>query len=89
MNTMKVPNFSAEASLYKTSVHYHQLSNTFAQANRDVAPSANGYTRCGACHYNSTGACVQDCHYCVHQPGYGLFCLTYFKACDEGQCPAP
>jgi hypothetical protein len=84
MNAMNVPKFSAEASLYKTSAHYHHLSNAFAQANKGVIQSA--FTQCEGCHHDNTGACVQNCSYCFKEPGYGLVCFTYTKACNEDQC---
>jgi hypothetical protein len=67
MNTMSMPGFSAEASLYKTSAYYRHLSNGSMQANKGVIQSA--FTRhCGNCYLDDTGACMQDCWTCIDKP---------------------
>ena len=42
MNTMKIPEFTAEASIYKTNEHYHSAGTTIASdaATESIAPAA-------------------------------------------------
>lgn len=75
---MTLPGFGAEASLYKTSVHY-RLMGTSVQVS-GVSPQTT-FHGCGPCHLDSTGACVQLCEFCYRHSCFGL---TY--PCNPGAC---
>jgi hypothetical protein len=82
MNTISIPNFSAEASLYKTSVYYGGISNGGIQANKGVVPSI---ILCGPCQVVN-GQCLKYCMNCSGRPG-APFCDTLTtKPCTANEC---
>jgi hypothetical protein len=84
MKTMNMPNFSAEASLYKTNVYYHHLSNGSMQANKGVIQSS---LQCSTCYLDDTGACVKDCINCITKPGFPPICgEDVIVNCRPNQC---
>jgi len=63
---MTLPGFSAETSLYKTTVPY-RLVGASVQAGGAVPQQVHNSTSCGPCHLDA-GACVQSCLICT--PGF-------------------
>jgi hypothetical protein len=78
---MTVPGFSAETSLYKTTVHY-RLTPASAQADGVMLQQ---FPFCGLCHLNSAGVCVQDCGFCIAHP---FNCLSWTEPCTLSDCCA-
>jgi hypothetical protein len=79
---MTLPGFNAEASSYKSSVHY-RLMAALVQADGVIVqqlPLA-GINRCGPCYTDDTGACVRECN----NPNGGDPVVV---PCPSSQCPA-
>jgi hypothetical protein len=86
MSTMSLPNFGAEASLYRTKMYYYGLSNGSVRANRGVVPSI---ILCSEeCQLVDGKGCVKYCMNCSGRPG-APFCdpktLTT-KLCSANEC---
>jgi hypothetical protein len=76
---MTSPGFSAETSLYQTSVHYR---STAASVQVDgIMPQL--FPFCGPCHLNTAGACVRDCTFCEPFPPH---CFTFTRPCSPSAC---
>jgi hypothetical protein len=82
---MTLPGFNAEASAYKTNVHYRSMGAT-VQADGVVPQQLS----CGPCFLDNTGACVQDCTFtsCVPLGRFGRRCFTYTltEPCSPSAC---
>ena len=76
---MTLPGFSAETSLYKTSVRY-RLMGASAQADGVVLQQL---VFCGPCHLRPNGACVRDCRFCEPFPPH---CFTFTYPCSPSAC---
>jgi hypothetical protein len=63
---MTFPGFYAEASLYKTSVHY-RLNRTSVEGNGVAVQQASlhPFYRCGVCYIDENGWCSRDCENCI------------------------
>jgi hypothetical protein len=82
---MRLPGFNADASGYKTGVHY-RLMGALVQSD-SVVPQQ---FPCGPCYSDNSGACVQDCWHVVCVPPWPLgdcFILTLAKPCNPSACP--
>jgi hypothetical protein len=77
---MALPGFSAETSLYRTSVHY-RLTGVLVQAD-EIAPQQ---IFCGPCYSDDTGACLRNCRICIGFPFPR--CFTNTVPCDPSACP--
>jgi hypothetical protein len=79
---MTLPGFSAEISLYRTTVHY-RLTGTSVEADGVVPQQVHTHTFCGPCYLDETRACVQNCTTCL-----GHLCLPSLTfPCDPSACP--
>jgi hypothetical protein len=76
---MTLPGFSAETSLYKTTVPY-RLVGASVQAGGAVPQQVHNSTSCGPCHLDA-GACVQSCLICTPR-----FCIPHLRDCDPSAC---
>jgi hypothetical protein len=86
---MSTPGFNAEASLYKTSMYYHNLSYNFVQTNKGAIQSAATHFCSPKCYLDvDTGRCVRDCTDCLNKPG-PITCIHSTEDCPPNQCPGP
>lgn len=99
MNTMHMPGFTAEVSLYETSNRYHMIG-AINQGDGTVQPAQNGsedpfcLTRCFRACIESGGSgfqCILECrNECNPQPTCGR--CTGFRQCSDGSqrsCSTP
>jgi hypothetical protein len=81
---MTLPGFTAETSLYRTSLPY-RLMGASVQADGVVPQQPIGLS-CGSCHKDATGACLRNCTYCFYTiEGYECFNLPP-TPCDPSAC---
>jgi hypothetical protein len=86
MNTMNIPNFSAETSLYTTSICYYGLSNGGVQADKGVVPSIILCSE--TCQLIDGKGCVKSCMNCSGRPG-APFCdpkTFHYVNCSPSEC---
>jgi hypothetical protein len=91
---MNIPRFSAEASLYKTSLRYGYSLGAFAQTNTGVIPQQVYYggppffSVCGQCYLIGVGVCAKLCRSCVIDLfSLGVQCGNQYPvSCDPRSC---
>ena len=68
MNTMTMPGFTAEASLYRTNTHY-PLVTTGSASSTQIVPQI------------PLGLCTKAAYYCNR--GYEKWCAIFDRFCDS------
>jgi hypothetical protein len=85
---MALPGFSAETSMYTTSVHY-RLMDASVQIDgvmlQQVSSQLNLVGSCGPCYTHTNGQCSRDCGRCVAHNA----CVYWTEPCNPLVCPPP
>lgn len=87
---MTLPGFNADASLYKTGVHYRLMGALVQGGVQDSRVMPQEFGPCGPCYLEKTGACVHNCWHVVCFPtGDNCFLRPFTEPCPPSACPTP
>jgi hypothetical protein len=89
---MTLPGFNADASLYKTGIHYLSMGALVQGGVQDGRVVPQQVPPCGPCYLDKTGACVKSCWLTICFPPFGdpnCFTSEWTEPCPKSACPTP
>jgi hypothetical protein len=85
MQTMRLPGFAADASIYPTLGHYRAVAAFPGRYGVQPQQHLSSSPGCFACEWFN-GACQKTCIYCT---GPGPTCSFHMEPCNPSSCPPP